>query len=315
MISFGPVPSRRLGNSLGINNIISPKTCSYSCIYCQVGKTKKLTIKRESFFSTDIIHKEIEMHLRKISKESLPDYLTFVANGEPTLDINLGKTIDKIKSFGIPIAVITNATLLYLSEVREELQHADWVSVKLDTLDENIWRKINMPEDQLNFNKQIESIYKFSKEFKGLFNTETMLLNGVNDQSDGIVNIASFIKTMRVNKSYLSIPIRPPAFSEVKPASPEKVNFAYQTFTRNGINTELLTGFEGTGSGFTGNAFDDILNITAVHPLREDSMRELLKHNHTDKNVVYSLLDKKLIKEVHYNDHTYYIRQYQIDSK
>ena len=120
MISFGPVPSRRLGKSLGINNIISPKVCSYSCIYCQVGETRVLSIKRESFFEPSVIFEKVEQHIKKLRKENYPDYLTFVSNGEPTLDKNLGVSIGLLKSLEIPIAVITNASLLFDETVRNE---------------------------------------------------------------------------------------------------------------------------------------------------------------------------------------------------
>ena len=109
MISFGPVPSRRLGKSLGINNIMTPKTCSYGCVYCQVGRTIKKSIKRETFFQPEVIFEKVEEHLKRLDKENYPDYLTFVSNGEPTLDINLGKSIMLLKKLGFPVAVITNA--------------------------------------------------------------------------------------------------------------------------------------------------------------------------------------------------------------
>jgi len=101
MISFGPITSRRLGKSLGINNIFSPKVCTYGCVYCQVGKTKKYSIERQPFFETDVVFNEITAHLQKLKKEDFPDYLTFVSNGEPTLDINLGEIINKLKTMQI----------------------------------------------------------------------------------------------------------------------------------------------------------------------------------------------------------------------
>ena len=138
MITFGPVSSRRLGSSLGINNIPVKKICTYSCVYCQVGITRHYSITREAFYDPVKIYEEVANHLRKISNK--PDYLTFVADGEPTLDINLGKSIEKLKNFEIPIAVITNASLLNDPEVRTELSLADWVSVKVDANDESIWK-------------------------------------------------------------------------------------------------------------------------------------------------------------------------------
>jgi wyosine [tRNA(Phe)-imidazoG37] synthetase (radical SAM superfamily) len=143
MISFGPIPSRRLGKSLGINNIFSPKVCTYGCVYCQVGKTKKYSVERQTFFEVDVIFNDISQHLKKLGKNDFPDYLTFVSNGEPTLDINLGEIINKLKIWQIPIAVITNASLLSDENVVNNLMLADWVSVKIDASDNETWQKID----------------------------------------------------------------------------------------------------------------------------------------------------------------------------
>ena len=143
MIAFGPVPSRRLGKSLGINNI-PPKICTYSCVYCQIGRTKNFGFERNSFYSVKKIESEVETILKKLKgKKEQIDYLSFVPDGEPTLDINLGKEIENLKKFGIKIAVITNASLIWMEDVRRELAKADWVSVKVDAVSENIWKKVN----------------------------------------------------------------------------------------------------------------------------------------------------------------------------
>ena len=181
MISFGPVPSRRLGKSLGINNIISPKNCSYGCVYCQVGKTMKKSIKRESFFEPEVIFEKVRQHLGQLSKENQPDYLTFVSNGEPALDLNLGKSILLLKKLGFPVAVITNASLLFDESVREDLFKADWVSLKMDAADNDTWQKVNRPDPKLDFKKHLENIKLFSSRYKGLLCTETMIIKGLND--------------------------------------------------------------------------------------------------------------------------------------
>src|SRR4030042_5271969 len=127
MISFGPVPSRRLGKSLGINNIVSPKVCSYGCIYCQAGQTIKKSTKRDVFYQPEIIYKNVEKHIKLLNPDNYPDYLTIVSNGEPTLDKNLGKIIKVLKKIGIPVAVITNASLMTYDSVKDDLHLADWV--------------------------------------------------------------------------------------------------------------------------------------------------------------------------------------------
>jgi wyosine [tRNA(Phe)-imidazoG37] synthetase (radical SAM superfamily) len=312
MISFGPVPSRRLGKSLGINNIISPKTCSYGCVYCQVWKTMKKGIKREAFFKPEVIFEKVRQHLEQLNKENQPDYLTFVSNGEPTLDLNLGKSILLLKELGFPVAVITNASLLFYESVREDLFKADWVSLKMDAGDNETWQKVNRPAPELDFDETIESINLFANEYKGILCTETMLVDGINDTVDNITNVSALIKRLNPGTAYLAIPTRPPSEESVNHPDSEKLNMAWQIFNNNHINIEFLTGFEGTGTGFTGNIYEDILNITAVHPLREDSLTNLLKHDNADYEVVKSLIKQRLIQVTVYNGKKFYLREYHL---
>lgn len=311
MIAFGPVTSRRLGLSLGINNIVLQKDCSYGCVYCQIGNTHNKTIFRKKQFETKQFYNDIEQHLQRLDLTHKPDYLTFVANGEPTLDINLGKEIQILKQFGIPIAVITNATLIDKAHVRNDLMKADWVSVKVDTIDTNEWRAINRPSKWLKFDQIIQGIVQFANDFQGKLCTETMLVNGYNDSSESLRNTASFITTLKPSISYLSIPTRPPSHKGITAVSELKITEAWDIYNSKGINTELLTGFEGTDTGFTGNISEDILRITSVHPLREDTIAELLKKEHADMNVVKSLIRNDLIKSVNHNGKCYYVRCYQ----
>jgi len=139
-----------------------------------------------------------------------------------------------------------------------------------------------------------------------------MLIDGINDSNLHLNQTASFIASLNPVKAYLSIPTRPPAIKTIKPAPEERIHEAWQIFQKLGIETEFLTGFEGTGAGFTGNAFEDILNITAVHPLREDSMAVLLKHDKSDEGVVNTLMAQGLIKGIHFDGKVFYIRSHQI---
>ncbi len=310
MISFGPVPSRRLGKSLGINNIISPKVCSFGCVYCQVGETRKKSIKREMFFEPELIYQSVVQHIHQLSIKNYPDYLTFVSNGEPTLDINLGKAISLLKSVGIPIAVITNASLLFDETVRNDLYQADWVSLKIDAGDNETWQKVNRPDSSLNFEKTIGNIILFASLYKGILCTETMLVDSLNDTIDNITKVSELVKKTEPEKAYLAVPIRPPSDKSVIAPDSEKMNLAWQIFDKNQIDTEFLTGFEGTNAGFTGNIYEDILNITAVHPLRQDSLIRLLQNDNADISVVKSLIKQRLIKSTTYNGNKYYLREY-----
>lgn len=288
MIAFGPIPPRRLGLSLVINNIVSNKVCSYSCVYCQISVTLKKLATRQVFYEPEKLVENVGKHLEKLDNTHKPDYLTFVANGEPTIDINLGKEIRLLKKSDIPIAVITNSSLIHLDEVRSDLMEADWVSVKVDAVDEAIWRKINRPPVEMDLNKILDGLQLFAVNYQGKLHTETMLVEGYNDSTKLLKQSAFFIAMLKTQKAYLSIPTRPPALKEIKVVSEEKLTEAWRIFQKNRLKSELLTGFEGTNAGFTGNAFEDILNITAVHPLREDTVVRLLKENRTDHSVVDS---------------------------
>ena len=314
MICFGPVPSRRLGKSLGVNNIIAPKTCSYRCVYCQVGPTMKESIKRDIHFKPDVILDNVKHHISLLNKNNYPDYITLVSNGEPTLDIHLGETISLLKLTGFPVAVITNASLLTDDSVREHLSLADWVSLKIDAANKDVWKTINRPHKNLDFDRYIESILLFAHNFKGSLHTESMIIQGINDTDEHIPLLAGTVKKINPNIAYLSVPVRPPCETWVKPPDTKRLNIVWQTFTQNNITTELLTGFEGSDTGFTGNIYEDILNITAVHPLREDSMRSLLEKDNAEFQVVESLLKQKLIKSTTYKGKKYFIREYHIKS-
>jgi wyosine [tRNA(Phe)-imidazoG37] synthetase (radical SAM superfamily) len=143
MIAFGPVPSRRLGRSLGINNI-PPKACTYSCVYCQLGRTDKMWARRRVFFALSEVVEAVAAKVREVQARGEGiDYLTFVPDGEPTLDVHLGPEIRGLRPQGHKIAVISNASLIHQADVRSELARAGWVSLKIDATDERIWRRID----------------------------------------------------------------------------------------------------------------------------------------------------------------------------
>jgi wyosine [tRNA(Phe)-imidazoG37] synthetase (radical SAM superfamily) len=135
---FGPVPSRRLERSLGMNNI-PPKTCSYSCVYCQVGKTTNITVDRQAFYKPEELSRAVRRKVDEATARNVKiDYLTFVPDGEPTLDLSISKEISSLKQTGIPIAVITNASLLWRDDVKEDLRKADFISLKVDAVSEDL---------------------------------------------------------------------------------------------------------------------------------------------------------------------------------
>lgn len=311
MISFGPITSRRLGKSLGINNIPAPKTCSYSCIYCQVGATHNQSATRRSYYDPEFIFKDVQQYIELLNENDKPDYLTFVANGEPTLDINIGRSIALLKTLNIPVAVITNASLLSEASVREDIKEADWVSVKIDAGNNVLWRAINKPVASLDFEQVISGVMKFAEMFKGNLMTETMLVRFVNDTTGIFQQIAGIVAKIQPETAYLSVPTRPPALQLVQKPDEQAIIEAFQIFSEKISKVVLLLGFEGTNIGYTGNIQSDILSICAVHPVREDTMEKLLRKNRTDRKVLESLINKKLIKQVSHHGMNFYVRQFQ----
>jgi len=310
-LAFGPIPSRRLGRSLGINNI-PPKTCTYSCVYCQLGKTSNMLIKRESFYKPEAILREVEKKVREVfSRGEKIDYLTFVPDGEPTLDVNIDKEISLIKRIGIPIAVITNASLLWDSKVREDLLKANLVSLKVDAVSPNLWRRINRPHGSLKLNAILEGIKKFTEIFDGTIISETMLINNIKYDNE-LEKIADFLgKLRKLNKAYIAVPTRPPAEKWVKPAREEIANKAFQIFSdRLGEDrVEYLIGYEGSSFTFTGNIKEDLLSIMAVHPMREDAIIEFLRKADADWQIIEDLMEKDELVELEYKGIKYYMRK------
>jgi len=312
MIAFGPVPSRRLGHSLGINNI-PPKLCTYSCIYCQIGRTLNMRIKREVFYNPEEILNEIEHKVKEtIERGEQIDYLTFVPDGEPTLDINLGKEIELLKKLNIKIAVISNSSLIWRKDVRDDLSKADWVSLKIDAVTYNIWRMIDRPYGTLEFDKILQGISDFSDTFNGELTTETMLIQDFNDNIEEMKCIADFISQLNPKKSYISIPTRPPAEEWVKSATEHSINIAYQVFKEKSINVEYLIGYEGNAFAFTGNVEEDLLSITSVHPMREDGVSEFLAKANAKWNIIEKLINEDKMKEVKYKNKKFYMRKLYI---
>ena len=310
MLAFGPVPSRRLGKSLGINNIPA-KICSYSCVYCQLGRTVKLKVKRRGFHNPEkmfeIVKEKVDAAKARVEEI---DYLTFVPDGEPTLDASLGKEIDLLRQLKIPIAVLTNASLMWREDVREDLLGADYVSLKVDAVSENLWRRVDRPHGSLTTKNILEGIVDFSKEFKGITVTETMLIDNI-DYTDELERIVDFLSEVDPNKAYVAVPTRPPAEDWARPAGEAAVNEAFQVFARKlGYRRiEYLIGYEGNAFAFTGNIEEDLLSIMSVHPMREEGVKELLKKANSDWAVVEKLLVEGKLIELEYQSHEYLMRK------
>jgi len=309
VIVFGPVPSRRLGRSLGVNNI-PPKVCSYSCVYCQLGRTQTMKVEQAEFYEPALIWQEVQDKLGQArdSGETV-DYLTFVPDGEPTLDARLGEHIGLLRQAGIPIAVISNSSLVQRSEVREVLAQADWVSLKVDAVDENTWRRVDRPHGQLRLSEIMDGAREFARTYQGELVTETMLVAGLNDEESQLKQVADYLGQLGPAISYLSVPTRPPAEEWVRPPSENALNRAYQLVAEKVERVEYLIGYEGNAFSASGDLEKDLLSITAVHPMRAEAVQDLVMRGGGSWQTVEELLERRCLVKAEYAEHTFYLRR------
>ncbi len=205
---YGPVPSRRLRKSLGVD-IIPFKVCSYDCIYCQLGHTTDKTINKKEFYKPSLILKELKEFLKQDIKA---DYITISGSGEPTLNSRLHEIISQIKLItDIPVAVITNGSLLWNEEVRYALEEADLVIPSMDAVTDEVFKKLNRPEKSLEISKVLEGLVKFSNGFNGKIYLEIMLVKGINDSDSEIHKMNEIIQKLRIDKIQLNTVVRPPS--------------------------------------------------------------------------------------------------------
>ena len=308
VIAFGPVPSRRFGLSLGVNNI-PPKHCTYSCIYCQIGRTIHMDIRRKELFYDP--RRVVEEVVRK-AEETKPEIVTFVPDGEPTLDLHLEEEIRGIKeALDIPVAVITNSSLLFLKEVREALFLADAVSVKVDAITKSIWKLVNRPHPGLDLYEILKGLLEFSASFSGRLLTETMLVRGINDGEGEAEKVGNFVSELNPDVSYIAIPIRPPAEPWVEPPDEEVLSSYYLTFKEaSGVNAELLTGYEGPGFRVSEDPEEYLKATTAVHPIRLDFARTFLRERGVDPDrLIGRLVEEGALAIVKYRGKEFLVRK------
>ncbi len=309
MIAFGPIPSRRLGQSLGINHI-PPKNCTFNCVYCQVGTTTHLGIKRRAFYPPDEVFRDVENRVNEvIASGGHIDYISLVPDGESTIDINLGEIIRKLRKLPYKIALITNASMLWREDVRNEIMDIDCISIKVDSVIEEAWRAVNRPNPMLSLPEVLDGIRAYVRSFKGLLLTETMLVEGINDSQESLEATASFLAEIHPDKAYLIVPTRPPAESWVEVPDEANLNRAYQIYKTHGLDVELLTGFSPEDFSTSGDLEEELLSITAVHPLRESEAVELITKAGGHSSILESLVGQGKLTRTIFDGIPFYLRK------
>ncbi|MBN2502047.1 MAG: radical SAM protein [Anaerolineales bacterium] len=270
---FGPVPSRRLGQSLGIDPV-PLKTCNWNCVYCQLGRTRPVTNARKDYFPPEDILAEIQQTLDTLDPADV-DWITFLGSGEPSLYASLGDLIRAVKeSTDIPVAVITNGSLLYLPGVRQSLLPADAIMPSLDAGTADLYRKLNRPHPAVYFERYIEGLSAFRAAYSGKLWIEVMLIRDLNDTESALRAIAAHLDTIQPDEVHLSTPTRPPAEPWVQPPDEEGMLRARAIL---GSKAQVLAPIEGWFDlGEYLNVVDAIIAIITRHPMTEAELLQTL---------------------------------------
>lgn len=287
---FGPVASRRLGISLGID-IIPFKTCSLDCIYCECGRTTDLTIQRKHYIDPQIILDEIK---EIIAAEKHIEYITFSGSGEPTLNKDIGKIILGIKAMtSIPIALLTNGTLLYLKEVRDEIIDADVVLPSLDAVTPGIFSSINRPHPALDINSIIHGLVDSRKEFKGEMWLEVFIAKGINDSDEELANLYQTVKKIQPHRVQLNSLDRPPAVEGIQPVDIDTLGRILGQW--GDLTVEIIKRIRKREeiAAFSFNLENNILNTIKRRPLTIDDLETLTGKNRLEIFKYIDVLEKE----------------------
>lgn len=299
---FGPVPSRRLGRSLGID-VIPHKTCSYDCIYCECGKTTDKRCRREEFYPLGELLDELDNHLAEMSEK--PDVITLSGAGEPTLYSRMGELITKSKKIiDIPVAVITNSSLMDRKDVQEELMPADMLLPSIDSALNESFQIINRPHPGCNLNNIIEGLHTVLNKFNGNVYLEILFLDGINTDRKNLLALASVIKTLKFDSIQLNTAVRPGTEKDARPLEIEKLMKIRRFF---GPRAEIIAAPEIKAGKSETDAEKKILSLIQRRPCTvEDINRSLGIPVPGVVKIIYSLLDgNRIVKEDHGTD-TFY---------
>lgn len=300
--TYGPVPSRRLRFSLGID-LIPFKNCSFDCVYCQLGKTTNKTIKREEYVPAEEILKGVEKILKN---NDHIDYLTFSGSGEPTLHSRIGYLISELKKITeIPVAVLTNSSLLFMPDVQEELSNADVVLPTLCGTTQEIFSKINRPIPDINIENVIRGLINFRQLYKGRIWLEIMLIKGLNDEQLNLDKLKMVVEEIAPDRIHLNTVVRPPSEKYALPLSIEELQKIEKIF---GDNAEIIASFKAKrGSVYLVDTERTILEIVKRRPVTLDDICSVTSLH---RNEVLKYLDQlrraKKVKLTEHNNRNYY---------
>lgn len=304
-VVYGPVRSRRLGLVLGINNVKS-KVCSYNCIYCPIGKTSCCSICSNNCLSPFELFVSVKNKIEEIKSNGKKiDYILFYGAGDPALDSNLSQEISILREFNYPIVVFTNSAMLWNENIQENLMYADYVSLKVDTFDEETWLKINRPHQRLRYNLILNGIEEFSKKFNGILTTETMLIKNVNDNENEIRQLATFLNKINRSTSYFMTPIYPTRKSFAVAPDEEKLLHLSELIKDIIPDSKLLCCPQTEEFIATDDFETELLGLLELHPITEEAVKTFAYSN--DKiNQLNEMISKNLLVEFIFKNKKYF---------
>jgi wyosine [tRNA(Phe)-imidazoG37] synthetase (radical SAM superfamily) len=299
---FGPVPSRRLGRSLGID-LVPFKTCTYDCVYCQLGRTTNRTMELREWFSLGNIMSEVKDNL-----SSKPDYITLSGSGEPTLYSRMGDLIEGIRSLtDIPVAVLTNGSLLWDAEVRRQIAGAQLVVPSLDVGDDSVFQKVNRPHPDISFRQMVEGLVDFRREYRGSLWLEVFVLEGLTSIQGEAMKLAALVKKIAPDRVQLNTVTRPPAEDFAVKVSEKALRDVASLFDP---PAEIIADFrkESPGNAFTATR-ESVLDTIRRRPCSvEDIAGGHGIHRHEAIKHIEELLARGLIEKTITNETVYYRR-------
>lgn len=299
---FGPVLSRRLGRSLGLD-IMPFKTCTYDCIYCEQGKTTLRTAERKAYVPVADLLDELKAYL---AVHPAPDYVTVSAAGEPTLHAEIGTIIRSVKALtSVKLAVITNGSLLWAPEVREALADADVVMPSLDVGNARLFRQIDRPDTTISFERMLEGLIAFRASFHHELWLEIMLIDGMNSGEDEVREIAECVRRIRPDRVQLNTVARPPALSSARPLSPERLEYLAAFFEP---HAEVIAHFGAAAlvEDMTPDA-SRVLNTVERRPCPQEEISAALGIRPMElSKILQQLLEQGRIEEIHHGEQVFF---------
>ncbi len=288
---FGPVPSRRLGISLGVD-LVPKKVCSLDCVYCEVGKTTKLTTDRKEYVLYDKVVTELK-HYFKNNPD--PDYITFSGYGEPTLNSRIADVLNFIKQNKpqIPVAILTNGTLLFNPKVREEIKNADLVLPSLDAATISVFGNINRPAQQLEVEKHIQGLIDFRKEFKGKIWLEVFILPEYNLNDTELEKLKETITKINPDAIQLNTLDRPGTINNIKPATKEELEKIVDTWNFKNIEIVSSVAKRKSVKSYRSDTETTILETISRRPCTIDDLTNILGMHTNEINKYISVLEKE----------------------